>query len=209
MKKKDLSKFVILISLITILILLYIKVFVIGDYINGFKNEKEKNIKQSVEKLESFFLNESSIVYKDNINEEFEFNILHKELDEKKIKYNKENVNRGVEEENLQDNYIENKKEDDIFVEEDKSIQVFKTDKNKLLNEIPFKDKLTVLSIVKSLSVKEYKELLNNIKRNDELGAAVDIFTILKDNLSHEEYEELKGIAEPYLNIQLIEDNIK
>ncbi|MPQ42550.1 hypothetical protein [Clostridium tarantellae] len=214
MKKRDLSKFIIVITIITIVILLYIRYFLVNNYINGFKGIEPKNNKEKVQNIDSFEINEECIVYENNINEykeKFSDNNMDVNYveniecnDKKKLEYNNNSISNNKE--NIND---KKKVKESYNFEKEESVQVFKMDKNKLINEISFKDKLTVLSIIKNLSSNEYKELLNNIKRNDELDAAVDIFTILKNNLSVKDYEELKEIAEPYLNIEIIEKKIK
>ena len=64
------------------------------------------------------------------------------------------------------------------------------------------------MSIAKNLSIQDYFKLLEHVKRNDELDAAVDIFRILKDKLEKEEYDLIKEIMDPYMNIELIEERI-
>lgn len=81
-------------------------------------------------------------------------------------------------------------------------------DKHSIPKKISRKDKLKLMSIAKNLSIPNYFELLEHIKRNDELDAAIDIFRILKDKLDEEEYNLLKDIMDPYINIQLIEEKI-
>ena len=64
------------------------------------------------------------------------------------------------------------------------------------------------MAIAKNLSLTDYGVLLEHIKRNDELDAAIDIFKILKDKLEEDEYKEMKDILSPYINIELIEEKI-
>ena len=85
---------------------------------------------------------------------------------------------------------------------------VFKINKNTIPSKISNKDKLKMLKMANSLSIKDYKAVAENIKRSDELPAATDIFSILRDKLSSENYNELKKILNPYIDIDLIEKNI-
>ncbi|EOU1652817.1 hypothetical protein ACV3Z4_09015 [Clostridium perfringens] len=88
------------------------------------------------------------------------------------------------------------------------SKEVFKVDKYSIPNKINKADKFKLMSIAKNLSLTDYGVLLEHIKRNDELDAAIDIFKILKDKLEEKEYKEMKDILSPYINIELIEEKI-
>ena len=88
------------------------------------------------------------------------------------------------------------------------SKQVFKVDKYSIPKKINKADKFKLMSIAKNLSLTDYGVLLEHIKRNDELDAAIDIFKILKDKLEEKEYKEMKDILSPYINIELIEEKI-
>lgn len=92
---------------------------------------------------------------------------------------------------------------------EGESVEVFKVDKHTIPKKINSGDKLKLLSVAKRLNISDYGILLEHIKRNDELDAAIDIFKILKDRLHEHEYDLIKDIMEPYINIKLIEEKIK
>lgn len=88
------------------------------------------------------------------------------------------------------------------------SKEVFKVDKYSIPKKINKADKFKLMAIAKNLSLTDYGVLLEHIKRNDELDAAIDIFKILKDKLEEDEYREMKHILSPYINIELIEEKI-
>ena len=88
------------------------------------------------------------------------------------------------------------------------SKEVFKVDKYSIPKKINKADKFKLMAIAKNLSLTDYGVLLEHIKRNDELDAAIDIFKILKDKLEEDEYKEMKDILSPYINIELIEEKI-
>lgn len=92
--------------------------------------------------------------------------------------------------------------------EEEESLEVFKVDKFSIPSRIKRSDKLKLLSIAKNLSIVDYGVLLEHVKRNDELGAAVDVFKILKNKLDDDDYNLIKEVMNPYINIELIENNI-
>jgi acyl-CoA synthetase (AMP-forming)/AMP-acid ligase II len=126
------------------------------------------------------------------------------DLDKSQLKEEKEIEIEGKSKENAT-NIKKNEKSKEKVAEEKsskESKEVFKVDKY----SIPKKIKL--MSIAKNLSLTDYGVLLEHIKRNDELDAAIDIFKILKDKLEEKEYKEMKDILSPYINIELIEEKI-
>lgn len=129
-------------------------------------------------------------------------------LDEVKPKEEKELEGKTREEStNIKKNENYNKK---VEVEKasKESKEVFKVDKYSIPKKINKTDKFKLMAIAKNLSLTDYGVLLEHIKRNDELDAAIDIFKILKDKLEEDEYREMKDILSPYINIELIEEKI-
>ncbi|MGV1061245.1 hypothetical protein ACQR24_10510 [Clostridium perfringens] len=129
-------------------------------------------------------------------------------LDEVKPKEEKELEGKTREEStNIKKNENYNKK---VEVEKasKESKEVFKVDKYSIPKKINKADKFKLMAIAKNLSLTDYGVLLEHIKRNDELDAAIDIFKILKDKLEEDEYREMKDILSPYINIELIEEKI-
>lgn len=127
-------------------------------------------------------------------------------LDEVKPKEEKELEGKTREEStNIKKNENYNKK---VEVEKasKESKEVFKVDKYSIPKKINKADKFKLMAIAKNLSLTDYGVLLEHIKRNDELDAAIDIFKILKDKLEEDEYKEMKDILSPYINIELIEE---
>lgn len=132
--------------------------------------------------------------------------IIEEALDDSEDGKYKEELENTEQEENS--NCIDNDNRDILILEEEKSITVFKIDKNNIVNEISNKDKLKLLKMANSLSVSDYKALLDHVKRSDELLAAIDIFTLLKEKLSVNDYEKLTKILFPYIDIEMIENKI-
>lgn len=129
------------------------------------------------------------------------------ELDKSQLKEEKEI--EGKSKENATN--IKNEKYKEKVAEEKsskESKEVFKVDKYSIPKKINKADKFKLMSIAKNLSLTDYGVLLEHIKRNDELDAAIDIFKILKDKLEEKEYKEMKDILSPYINIELIEEKI-
>ena len=130
------------------------------------------------------------------------------DLDKSQLKEEKEI--EGKSKENAT-NIKKNEKSKEKVAEEKsskESKEVFKVDKYSIPKKINKADKFKLMSIAKNLSLTDYGVLLEHIKRNDELDAAIDIFKILKDKLEEKEYKEMKDILSPYINIELIEAKI-
>ena len=130
------------------------------------------------------------------------------DLDKSQLKEEKEI--EGKSKENAT-NIKKNEKSKEKVAEEKsskESKEVFKVDKYSIPKKINKADKFKLMSIAKNLSLTDYGVLLEHIKRNDELDAAIDIFKILKDKLEEKEYKEMKDILRPYINIELIEEKI-
>ncbi|MDZ5049618.1 hypothetical protein GNF54_12635 [Clostridium perfringens] len=132
------------------------------------------------------------------------------DLDKSQLKEEKEIEIEGKSKENAT-NIKKNEKSKEKLAEEKsskESKEVFKVDKYSIPKKINKADKFKLMSIAKNLSLTDYGVLLEHIKRNDELDAAIDIFKILKDKLEEKEYKEMKDILSPYINIELIEEKI-
>lgn len=132
------------------------------------------------------------------------------DLDKSQLKEEKEIEIEGKSKENAT-NIKKNEKSKEKVAEEKaskESKEVFKVDKYSIPKKINKADKFKLISIAKNLSLTDYGALLEHIKRNDELDAAIDIFKILKDKLEEKEYKEMKDILSPYINIELIEEKI-
>ncbi|WP_415330252.1 hypothetical protein [Clostridium perfringens] len=179
-----------------------------AESVKNQKNEilninEEENKKKIIENNEEDLKEDRE---KENISENN--NKQSNDLDKSQLKEEKEI--EGKSKENAT-NIKKNEKYKDKVAEEKsskKSKEVFKVDKYSIPKKINKADKFKLMSIAKNLSLTDYGVLLEHIKRNDELDAAIDIFKILKDKLEEKEYKEMKDILSPYINIELIEEKI-
>ena len=175
-----------------------------AESVKSQKNEilninEEENEQKAIE-------NNKKDIEKENISENS--NKQSNDLDKSQLKEEKEI--EGKSKENAT-NIKKNEKYKEKVAEEEsskESKEVFKVDKYSIPNKINKADKFKLMSIAKNLSLTDYGVLLEHIKRNDELDAAIDIFKILKDKLEEKEYKEMKDILSPYINIELIEEKI-
>lgn len=164
--------------------------------------DEEENKKNTIENNKEDLKKD---IEKENISDN---NKQSSNLDEFKPKEEKELEGKTREEStNIKKNENYNKK---VEVEKasKESKEVFKVDKYSIPKKINKADKFKLMAIAKNLSLTDYGVLLEHIKRNDELDAAIDIFKILKDKLEEDEYREMKDILSPYINIELIEEKI-
>ena len=179
-----------------------------AESVKNQKNEilninEEENKKKTIENNKEELKEDTE---KENISENN--NKQSNDLDKSQLKEEKEI--EGKSKENAT-NIKKNEKSKEKVAEEKsskESKEVFKVDKYSIPKKINKADKFKLMAIAKNLSLTDYGVLLEHIKRNDELDAAIDIFKILKDKLEEKEYKEMKDILSPYINIELIEEKI-
>lgn len=179
--------------------------------VDSTKNERNKILEVNEEKSEQQTIENNKEDLREDKDEENISENNHKKnnnLDEYRLKEEKELESKTKEN-------VKNIKENEKYKEKvemgkssEERKEVFKVDKYSILKKINKADKFKLISIAKNLSLTDYGVLLEHIKRNDELDAAIDIFKILKDKLEYKEYKEMKDILSPYINIELIEEKI-
>lgn len=109
------------------------------------------------------------------------------------------------------DSYVnqENNYDSSIFDEESvPTVSIFKIDKNTILNKISMADKAKLIYLSRKLSIADYDYIQEDLKSSNEIEASKDIFTILKKKLSYSDYEKVKNILSPYIDVDYIEKNI-
>ncbi|SHE67331.1 hypothetical protein [Clostridium fallax] len=125
---------------------------------------------------------------------------------------NKEKINKNLEnynrENSILNNIETNKSKETVKKDIKEDIGVFKVNKNRLQDKISFKDKKQLLYLSTKLNGKDIKNIINYMKSDNELWAATNIFKTLKEKLSIKDYEKIKEILSPYMEIDNIEKNI-
>ncbi|QAA31448.1 hypothetical protein [Clostridium manihotivorum] len=94
---------------------------------------------------------------------------------------------------------------------EDETVQtmsIFKVDKSTIISKISVADKAKLLYISRKLSSADYSNIEDDLKSSNELEAAEDIFKILKNRLSSQDYDKVKSILDPYINVEYIDGNL-
>lgn len=152
---------------------------------------------------------ESKVQDKNFINKDMK-NINDK--DDRKEVENKKDSNKKYDE---KDNEIENKEKNknyNINEEKDKvvnsNVQIFNVKKEEIIGNLSIREKSKIISIINKLSsvdTEKIKEILYNKGENE---GAKEVIKILKLRLLEEDYNNIKVILSPYINIELLEELI-
>ena len=118
-----------------------------------------------------------------------------------------------VEGNEYEDSYIDNSKNN--YNKSDKKEEealtasmIFKVDKNTIEKKISVSNKAKLLYYASKLSNFDYAQIKDILDNGDEVDGAKDIVKILKNRLKASDYEEVKKILSPYIDIEKIEDHI-
>ena len=103
---------------------------------------------------------------------------------------------------------IKEEKKETSKRKEEELAPVFKMNKGQISSKISLTDKAKLLAIARKLSMIDYGNIVEISKSSDEMKSATEIFMILKQRLSEEDYNRIKGILEPYMYVENIEENI-
>lgn len=214
--KNSMKEISVIIAVTFFSVLIMVFSFNIKLYI-GYINEKTQNNKNYLDEdktynksiEESLLSKESDQISKEDKNEDIntkenEKETLISENSNNSREYYIDDINKS----DLDEGVSIAKDEEDVVVNKNGVQSIFKTDKNNIINKISSSDKLKIIKMANSLSVNDYRNLINNIKRSDEVLAAMDIFQLLKNKLSDKQYKELIAILDPYIDIKMIENKI-
>ncbi len=118
-----------------------------------------------------------------------------------------------VESNEYEDSYINNSKNN--YNKSDKKEEealtasmIFKVDKNTIEKKISVSNKAKLLYYASKLSNFDYAQIKDILDNGDEVDGAKDIVKILKNRLKASDYEEVKKILSPYIDIEKIENHI-
>jgi len=118
-----------------------------------------------------------------------------------------------VESNEYEDSYIDNSKNN--YNKSDKKEEealtasmIFKVDKNTIEKKISVSNKAKLLYYASKLSNFDYAQIKDILDNGDEVDGAKDIVKILKNRLKASDYEEVKKILSPYIDIEKIENHI-
>lgn len=202
MNKKFLTILVILATIISVVFILYP-----SDQKNSIEQSVQvKNANTSKKKVVDKSNDENSISIKnDKLQEE-------NKVDDKVQGENNESLIK-VEGNEYEDSYIDNSKNkyNEFNKDEEESLtasMIFKVDKNTIENKISVSNKAKLLYYASKLSNFDYAQIKNILDNGDEVDGAKDIVRILKNRLKASDYEEVKKILSPYIDIEKIEEHI-
>lgn len=118
-----------------------------------------------------------------------------------------------VESNEYEDSYMDNSKNN--YNKSDKKEEealtasmIFKVDKNTIEKKISVSNKAKLLYYASKLSNFDYAQIKDILDNGDEVDGAKDIVKILKNRLKASDYEEVKKILSPYIDIEKIENHI-
>ena len=147
----------------------------------------------------------------------------NKENIKQKENFNKDNINNNYSE-NIEDNShlekdytynLENNENKDLYInsvnenleEENLTQKIFNIEKNQIIDKLSLKDKVKLLSIARKISVVDVEKIKSNLNKDGEEGI-IEVARVLKDRLQVEDYNIVKDILSPYVNIKFIESII-
>ncbi|MDD7792711.1 hypothetical protein [Clostridium sp. 'White wine YQ'] len=124
---------------------------------------------------------------------------------EKEDKDDKDDKGEVIPEKSYTDNSKKVKdNEDDALT----AAMIFKVDKSTIESKMSLTSKAKLLFYAKRLSSFDFARIKQILASDDEVNGAKEIFRILKSRLNSNEYNEVKGILNPYINTDKIEQYI-
>ena len=202
MSKKILTILVILATIISVVFILY-------------PSNPKKSTEQSVQVKNT---NTSKKQVADKSNNENSTSVTNDRLENKNKADDEEKVENNdplikVEGNENENSYIDNSQ--NKYYEPDKDEEesltasmIFKVDKNTIEKKISVSNKAKLLYYASKLSNFDYAQIKDILDNGDEVDGAKDIVKILKNRLKASDYEEVKKILSPYIDIEKIEDHI-
>lgn len=199
--KKIMSSMVIIVTTIALVTIMAINYDIDSEGGNPApQSVKINENRQKADKIEKQ-RNKKDIVKNDNSNNKNNAPI---QKDESQNKENQEE--KKPDQDNIDDKtQVQNKESSD---DEKEDTTVFKVDKNTIASKISLIDKAKLLYYSKKLSAVDEGRIQKLLKSGDEYNASVNIFKILKERLSKDEYGKIKEILSPYIYISKIEKSI-
>ncbi|MGL5633675.1 MAG: hypothetical protein ACRDDL_01140 [Sarcina sp.] len=133
---------------------------------------------------------------------------LEKELNTTNLKEENEEVqieHPKTEMSNNETGSLVNETEKQVDESKEESIEVFKVDKTTIVEKLSFDEKLLLLNLTKELSMNDYATIIKSIKNKGELECVREVNRILESRLNTKNYESIKKVVEPYINMEVLE----
>lgn len=159
----------------------------ISDILKHEDNSKEKNKSDVKESLK-----------KDDINNNYSENIKDNAY------INKGHIHSA---DNIEDKDLNSNSTNEKLEQENLNQKIFNIEKEQIIDKLSLKEKVKLLSIAKKISVVDAEKIKNNLNKNGEEGV-LEVARVLKYRLQAEDYDIVKEILSPYINIKFIESII-
>lgn len=102
----------------------------------------------------------------------------------------------------------ENKGEEEDITDYPESAAVFKVESSKILENLSLSEKTKLLLLRRKISPVDYAKINNYLLDKNSTRGIIKTFSLLKERLSDEDYNEVKDIASKYINVDYIEEYI-
>ncbi|GIM29689.1 hypothetical protein CPJCM30710_23550 [Clostridium polyendosporum] len=128
-------------------------------------------------------------------------------------KHEKQNNNLVKKEESKKNiNKVDKENTQRVYTDESEPsapvVSIFKIEKDNISNKMSLENKAKLAYLSRKLSTIDYGKIQEYMNGKDEFKAATEIFKILKVRLQINEYEEVKNILRPYIDVDFIDNNI-
>lgn len=132
-----------------------------------------------------------------------------------KVKNKNDNIMKNNERENksynmkLEENSSRNQR--DIEAEDkvaNSNVQIFNIKKEEIVSSLNIKEKSKIISIINKLSSVDIERIREMLSKKGEKEGAKEIVRILKLRLVEKDYNDIKSILSPYINIEFLEELI-
>lgn len=195
MNKKVLTILVIVATIISVVLILYPfetdRVVEESVQVKNDINKSKEDTKNKIDKEKSLKIDTEEIKAQES-NEDDEAIVA--------IEDNDHNIN--------DDSYEDNEEIDQDQEDALTASMIFKVDKNSIDNKISVANKAKLLYYASKLSNFDYATIKDILDNGDEVEGTKDIIKILKSRLKEEDYNEVKKILSPYINVDKVEEYI-
>lgn len=189
-------------------------------YFVGFWQPKEKNNNGLVlenSKIIEDNNTERDINKEDNVGKNIDINNDDNKEEKNKKEYiddkslndntktNKNYLNNSNNEENKTDKNSNststNKKEEAQAT----NAKIFNINKEDIIGKLSLAEKTKLLTVVNKISTVDVEKIKDSLKKNGEKEGITEVVRVLKRRLKSDDYNEIKNILSPYINIDFLE----
>ncbi len=120
-------------------------------------------------------------------------------------KTSKNYLNNSYNEENKKDKNSNststNKKEETQAT----NAKIFNINKEDIMGKLSLAEKTKLLTVVNKISTVDVEKIKDSLKKNGEKEGITEVVRVLKRRLKSDDYNEIKNILSPYINIDFLE----